>query len=113
MLGIPVPFSAEVQLSLTPQKQILLTVNDFKTGFSFPNKLRDLLIDALVDDKPASQGPPPLSPLDAFSFAASLRQAGPNQILVDFGQMPVPMNLPITQLETTEQGISIVGGSAK
>ena len=50
LLGIPVPFTAEVQLSVTPEQQILMTVQDFKTGFSFPNKLRDTLLDLLVDD---------------------------------------------------------------
>lgn len=109
LLGIPLPFTAEVQLSLTPEKQILMTVDEFKTGFSFPNKLRDTLLDLLVDDAPASQGPPPASPIDAFSFASALRKAGPNQILVDFGRMPVPMRVPITSLKTSEQGVEIEG----
>lgn len=110
ILGIPLPFKAEVQLSLNEQKQILMTVQDFSTGFTFPNKMRDTLIDLLVSDSPASQGPPPMSPLEAFSFSAALRQVGPNQILLDFSQMPVPMNLPVTGLETTEQGIQLTGG---
>ncbi|PKL77776.1 MAG: hypothetical protein CVV27_04580 [Candidatus Melainabacteria bacterium HGW-Melainabacteria-1] len=111
LLGIPVPFTAEVQLSVTPLQQILMTVEDFKTGFSVPNRLRDALLDTLVSDTPASAGPPPMNPIDAFSFSASLRKVGPNQILIDFGRMPVPMNLPIKQLKTSAEGVEIVGGN--
>ena len=111
LLGLPLPFTAEIQMSVTPLKQILLTVEDFKTGFSVPNKLRDTLLDLFVGDSQPSQGPPPSSPMDAFSLPAAMHKVGPNQIVIDFGRMPVPMNLPIKSLKTTDEGIEIEGGT--
>src|SRR5690606_38809234 len=50
LMGLPVPFSAEVSLMVTPHQQILLTIDEFKTGFRMPDKLRDTLIDLLISD---------------------------------------------------------------
>lgn len=112
LLGLPLPFTAEIQMSVTPQKQILLTIEDFKTGFSVPNKLRDALLNLFVgDNTPVQQGQPPLNPMDAFSLTAALHKVGPNQIALDFSRMPVPMNLPIKTLKTTEEGFEIEGGT--
>lgn len=110
LLGLPVPFTAEIQMSVTPARQILLTVDGFKTGFSVPDKLRDTLLNLFISDTPPGQAPPPLNPLDAFSLGAALHKVGPNQILVDFSRMPVPVTLPITMLQTSEEGISVEGG---
>ena len=71
------------------------------------------LLNLLISDSPQNQGPPPLNPLDAFSFSAALQKVGPNQILVDFSRMPVPMNMPIKSLKTTEEGIELEGGTAR
>ncbi|PIQ26738.1 hypothetical protein COW36_00720 [bacterium (Candidatus Blackallbacteria) CG17_big_fil_post_rev_8_21_14_2_50_48_46] len=113
LLGIPLPFTAEVSLTVTPLNQILMTIDDFKTGFSVPSKLRDTLLGLFIEDhgNTSPAGPPPLSPLDAFSFADAMKRVGPNQIMLDFGKMKVPMNLPIAKLVTTEQGVQLSGGS--
>lgn len=112
LMGIPLPFEADLSISLTPQKQILLTIDDFKTGFSFPAKLRDTLIDLLVNDKHNQhQGPPPSSPMEAFSFSDAMQQVGPNQILVDFTKMKVPLNIPIEKLITDQNGVKVEGGT--
>lgn len=113
LLGLPLPFTAEVSLTITPLNQLLMTIDDFKTGFSVPTKLRDALLGLFVDD--GSQAPPPngmpLSPLEAFSFSDSLKRVGPNQIMLDFGKMKVPMHLPLSKLMTTEQGFQLSGGT--
>jgi hypothetical protein len=112
LLGLPLPFTAEVSLTITPLNQLLMTIDDFKTGFSVPTKLRDALLGLFLSEG-QSQTPQtmPLSPLDAFAFSDALKRVGSNQIMLDFSKMKVPMNLPLSQLVTTEQGFQMVGGT--
>lgn len=110
LMGVPIPFTADVSMMVTPHQQVLLTIDTFKTGFRVPDRLRDTLIDLLVKNDGATQGPPPGNLSEAFSFADALRKVGSNQILIDFNRMKVPLNLPIQQLQTTQSGFSVVGG---
>ncbi|MBF2054020.1 MAG: hypothetical protein IGS03_11230 [Candidatus Sericytochromatia bacterium] len=110
LMGVPIPFTADVSLMITPHQQVLLTIDEFKTGFRVPDKMRDTLIDLLVKNEGPHQGPPPASPGEAFAFSDALRKVGNNQILIDFGRMKTPLNLPIQQLQTTQNGFSVVGG---
>ena len=113
LLGLPLPFTAEVSLTITPLNQLLMTIDDFKTGFSVPTKLRDALLGLFVSEGP--QPPPsngmPLSPLEAFSFADALKRVGANQLMLDFAKMKVPMQLPLSRLMTTDQGFQLMGGT--
>lgn len=110
LLGLPLPFTAEVSTSLTPDKKLLLTVTDFKTGFSVPGKLRDALLNLFVGNNSPANAPPPDNMGEAFAFGDALQKVGPNQILVDFSRMKVPVNMPLDKVETTEEGIRIQGG---
>lgn len=109
LLGLPLPFTAEVSTALTPEKKLLLTVTDFKTGFSVPGKLREALLNLFVGNGTATHAPPPDTMGEAFAFADALQKVGPNQILVDFSRMKVPVNMPLDTVETTDDGIRIAG----
>lgn len=107
LLGLPLPFTAEVSASLTPEKKLLLTVTDFKTGFSVPGKLRDALLNLFVSNDVPANGPPPDEIGEAFAFSDALQKVGPNQILVDFSRMKVPIQVAVDKVETTADGIRI------
>lgn len=111
LMGLPVPFSADVKITTTTNDKIMFTIEDFSTGFRIPSQLRDTLLGLIIngEDEKAS-GPPPSSPADAFSMSDAMYRVGSNQIVLDFNRMQVPLNLPIKEVKTDAQGFRIVGG---
>lgn len=111
LMGVPIPFSANVKITTTSNDKVMLTIEDFKTGFHIPDKLKETLIGLLINkESDTHNGMVPTSPSDAFSLADAMYRVGSNQIVIDFNRMKVPLDLPIKEIKTSETGFSVVGG---
>lgn len=111
LMGIPIPFSADVKLTTTTNDKVMLTIEQFKTGFRIPDQLKDTLIGLLISDgSETNNGMVPTSPADAFSINDAMYRLGSNQIIIDFSRMKVPLDLPIKEIKTSETGFSVIGG---
>lgn len=111
LIKIPVPFTAEISAELNANNQILLTINDFSAGVPLPGKVKDFMLDLLIQDADEKQQlPPSANALEAFNFADAMVQVGKNQILLDFTKMRTPMNMPVSAIKFTNTGFELTAG---
>ena len=105
-----VPFTAELNLSITQDKKLLITIQDFKAVVNIPSWIRDKIIGLLLkpSDKPPV-GPPSFG--DAFSIKDAITRISDNQLLVDLTKMKTPVEVSFQAIETTEDGITVKGGN--
>lgn len=105
-----IPFTAELNLSITQDKKLMITIEDFKAVVSIPSWIRDKLIDLLL--KPSNKLPVnPASFGNAFSIKNAITRINDNQLLVDLNKMKTPVEMSFQAIETTEDGITVKGGN--
>ena len=102
-----IPFSAELSLSLTKDKKVLIDIGQIKCLVTMPNIIRDKIIDSLLNGPEDPPNPALIG--DAFSLRKALVKVSDNQLLLDLNRMPTPVDIKFDELKTTENGIIVEG----